>query len=312
MKDTSEITREVLRRRDEWRQTRMKHCRTGIQWVAVLALAVMLCGGAAAAGGSELTAFFEGFRRGNLSAEQEAVAELAEDFEARSSVSGDWTVTVDNAICDGMDYYLTVSVTGPVGWMEDVDGCDWAAVELSADGRRWQCWDRALWHEWDRAAADTDYYVMCLTVAEPLEGPLTLQLGDMVLIRNEREDWTVEEESWVFADLEFDKAGAPVELLEEPVKIQPLLALEEERCEVQLDSVQLRTFGLHVSYSGVDVYGIPDPECRLVLKDGTAYELGFSGGADSMGGMLDARFGFPVLPGEVDCILLEGIRLDIP
>ncbi len=162
------------------------------------------------------------------------------------------------------------------------------------------------------AEADTDYFVMIFTLEEPNEGPLTMELRDMVLLRGETEDWLKEEETWVFEKLEFAVAGEPVELLAAPVTIKAENAIYEGNCTVQLDSVQLRTFALHISYSHMNQAGGPELEGLLVLKDGSTYELRFSCSGGSAGGTLETVFGFPVLPEEVDHILLEGIRLDIP
>lgn len=302
MKNTTEITRAVLQRRDEWQQVRTARRRGLTRCMAVLAVVLALCGGAAAAGSNSLAAFFEIFRGDRLSPEQEAVAALAEGIETRTAVSGDWTATVGNTICDGRNYYLTISVTGPEGWMEGSGGIFWDAVKPFAGGQLRPYATLRTWHELDLAEADTDYYVMCLTFQEPIEGPLTLELGDRDL----------PEEAWVFEDLEFAATREPVELLAEPLTLRTGTALDEGTCTVQLDSVQLRTFALHIAYSNKSRADSPDPEGLLVLKDGTTYELHFSESGNGTSGTLEAVFGFPVLPGEVDHILLEGIKLEIP
>lgn len=311
MKDTSEITRDILRRRDDWQQERTNRRRKLNRTMAILLVALTLCGGVAAAGEDELAAFFAEFRGNELSAEQAAVVELAEGFEARTAVSGDWAVTIDNAVYDGQNYFMTLSVTGPEGWMEDVGGVYWETMDIVGGGKLHKYRGIKTWHELERTETDTDRYVMCISLKELVEGPLTLELQDMVLYKG-NECVIVEEGVWAFADLEFAKAGESVELLAEPVVVHPLLGLEEERCEVQLDSIQLRAFSLCISYCHKDLQGVPDPEGMLVLKDGSSYELSFSGGDTNGNGMLNAVFGFPVLPEEVDYILIEGIRLDIP
>lgn len=312
MKDTNEITRDVLRRRDEWQRSRRERRRGLTRTVAVLVLVLTLCGGVAAAGGNALADFFMGYRGGALSQEQAGVAALAQESGTCTAVSGDWTVTVGNAISDGRNYYLTMSVTGPEGWMEDVGMVDWHTVELFADGKAHSWNTKHLWHEFDLAEGDTDYYVMCLNIEEPIEGPVTMELRDMLLCGKETTERQKLEESWVFAELKFAVAGEPVTLMAEPVTVLTGSVLDEGTCMVQLDAVELRTFSLRVSYSHMDRATIPDLEGVLVLKDGAAYELHFSGGADHVSGTLEAVFGFPVIPEEVDHILLEGIRLDIP
>lgn len=313
MKDTSEITRDVLRRRDDWQQERSARHRSLMRTMAVVLVVLTLCGGAAAAGSNALADFFVGFRGGDLSPEQEAVATLAEDFEARTAVSGDWTVTIDNTICDGQNYFMTVSVTGPEGWMEGIGGVHWEEMEIIGGGKLHKHREIKTWHELEPTEADTDRYVMCISLEETVEGPLTLELKELRLLRGKEADIPPEtEEVWIFEDLEFANAGEPVELLAEPIVVHPLVGLDEERCKVQFDSIQLRAFSICISYSHMDLPGVPDPEGLLVLKDGSSYELSFSGGGGSEGGMLNAVFGFPVLPEEVDHILIEGIRFDIP
>lgn len=312
MKDTSEITRDVLRRRDEWQQERTNRRRGLNRIMAALLVAAALCGGTVAAGSNPLADFFMGYRGGDLSPEQEAVASLAVEIERRTAVSGDWTVTVDNTICDGLNYYLTMSVSGPEGWMEDNSMVEWAAVEFSAGGQTCKWMTKRLWHELERTEEGTDYYVMCVTLDEPAGESLTMELRDMILLRGEPGDRQIVEESWVFENLEFAVAGDPVELLTKPVMIRTGNAMEEGICNVRLESVELRTFAIHISYACDNPATVPDPECLLVLKDGTTYELHFSCAGDAAGGILESVFGFPVLPEEVDHILIEGIRLDIP
>lgn len=312
MKDTSEIAREVLRRRDAWQQERMNRRRGLNRIMAALLVMVALCGGTAAAGRNALTDFFMGYRGGDLSPEQEGVASLAAELERRSAVSGDWIVTVDNTICDGLNYYLTMSVSGPEGWMEGNSMVEWAAVELFAGGQNCTWTTKRLWHELERTEEGTDCYVMCITLDEPAGESLTMELRDMILLRGEPGDRQIVEESWVFENLEFAVAGDPVELLTKPIMIRTENAMEEGLCNIRLDSVKLRTFALHISYACENQGAIPNPECLLILKDGTSYELRFSCGGDAAGGILETVFGFPVLPEEVDHILIEGTRLDIP
>ena len=302
MKNTTEITGAVLQRRDEWQQARTARRRKLTRCAAMLAVVLALCGGAAAANSNALADFFTRHYGGSLSREQEVVTALAEGIETKRAVSGDWAVTVGNTVCDGRNYYLTIAVTGPEGWMADSDGIFWDAVKVFRDGQPYPYESMRTWRQLELAEGDTDHYVMCLTFREPTANDLTLQLGDREL----------PEAGLVFEELHFVSAGAPAELLAQPVTIQTKNSLDEGTCTVRLDSAELRAFSLHVAFSGMDPAGLPDPEGVLVLKDGTNCELHFSGSSNGAEGTLEAVFRFPVLPAEVECILLEGIRLDIP
>lgn len=310
MKDTTEITRDVLRRRDDWQRERTARRRGLTRTLAVVLVVLTLCGGAAAAGSNALADFFTGFRRGDLSPEQAAVAGLADAFEPRTAVSGDWTVTVDEAISDGLNFYMNLTVTGPEGWAADGTVCDWETARLERPDETLKHWGRSTWYQQEVRDPATCCFTMCFRRETPTEEPLTLTLGDMVLL-GPREDTPVEG-SWIFEDLEFTVAGEFVELLEAPVTVSLWNEWEEADRETQLNSVQLRTFSLQVEYAPLGQEGFPELEGQLVLKDGTTYELSFSGGGDGSTHTMNALFGFPVLPDEVDHILLAGMRLDIP
>lgn len=308
MKNTSEIAREVLLRRDEWQRERANRRRVLTRCMAVLVLVLALCGGAAAADSGILEDYFTGFLGGALSSAQEDIAERAAELEPRTVTNGDWSVTIDNAITDGRSYYLTLSVTGPAGWRSDTGYVKWEAVDVISGGQVHNYGSKYLWHELERSTADTDCYVMCLIPDAPLRGAMTLELRDMLVFRKEPEVQHQQNGAWTFEELEFAAAAEPVELLDAPVHVRAVNAADDGPCTAQIDSVQLRTFALYIEYSGMDRDGIPLPECLLVLKDGTSREISFSGS----NGRLESVFGFPVLPEEVDHILLDGIRLDIP
>lgn len=308
MKDATEITREVLRRRDDWQHARRERRRGLTRCVAAIALVLTICGGVAAADSGILEDYFTGFLGGALSSAQEEIAERAAAFEARTVTNGDWSVTIDNAITDGRSYYLTLSVTGPTGWRSDSGYVEWEAVDVVSGGQVHNYGTKYTWHVLERSTADTDCYVMCLIPDDPLRGAMTLELRDMQVFRKHPEVQHRQEGAWTFEELEFAAAAEPVELLEAPVRIRAVNAADDGACTVQLDSVQLRTFALYIDYSKMDREGIPVPEGLLVLKDGTSHALSFS----ASNGRLEAVFCFPVLPEDVDHILLDDIRLDVP
>lgn len=323
MKDTTEITRSVLDRRDAWRRERKQRLRRGMtRSMAVLALVMLLGGGVLAAGNAAdwFLEFFGARSPAGLSGSQEVYIRSAAVYEPRTAVNGDWTLTIDYALSDGMDHYMLMTLTGP----EDrelrqpsyfIDYVELYPPEEPEYRERLSYGSWVLAEETQRLPSNSVRLLMHLSQlpAEGYEGsPQTLELWDFVVSdeNGEQVEWI--RGCWKFEELTFLNSGESVELLAEPVLVQGWSDYRQEDCAVQIDSVQLRPFSLVVEYSRVDWMVIPDLDAQLVMRDGTVRQLYFGGGGTPDGGTMSADFHVPLVLSEVDYVLLNGIKLEMP
>lgn len=323
MKDSNEIARSVLARRDACDARRRAGRRRGLRIVAVLVVALSLGGYALAAGGAGewFTSFFAARTENGLSESQERYIESIAVYEPQTAVSGDWSLTIDYALSDGQDYYMLMTLTGP----EDRELRHPSYfIELAylypAGHQDLGSWKRYGTHvmtgETEKLPANSVRLLMHFQ-QPPAEdcGAATQTLHLRNFEVRDEDGGQVERISgyWLFEELTFLDAGEPVELLAEPILVAGESHYTGNLVEVRLDSVQLRPFSLTVEFSRVDWMAFPDLTAQIVRKDGTVLECGFGGGAGPDGGTMSHSFDVPLILSEVDYVLLNGeIRLEMP
>lgn len=325
MKDTSEITRSVLERRDEWRKERMRRRnRTLTKCMAVLLAVALLGGGVLAAGGAGewFTDFFASKTEAGLSESQERFIQTSAVYPSVTSVSGGYALTIDYALSDGLDYYFLMTLTGP----EDREllrheylielACLYPTGGGTSEGDGRFCGTQILCTETAELPANSVRLLLHMQMfnAEVLNGrDLSLHMRNFEVINDQCEtvEWITG--PWHFDDLTFVSMEQPVELLDEPFVTAGRASYSGETCDVRIDSVQLRPFSMVMEYSRLEWSASPLLEAQIVMKDGSSVSFGFSSSGGPDGGTLDHSFDVPLILSEVDHVLLSnGMKLEMP
>lgn len=309
---------------------------------AALVLSLAACGVAATYYHKNLIFYFfkENSTEGLSQSQVDYLKENTQDLSLSQTIGG-YTATIDTAITDGHDIYISLTITAPEDAPFDGDRYSFPdGAELSCEGGGLYQIGYSTTHTADPtgktiqiALSASDVYLgRTDTGTFANDKPWTLTLNGLAVYYNDGGNgyWirpTLVEDSWTF-QLQLKAVTETLELISDPVvttadnshalnddPFGDLSTLPPHYTEIELTSIQLRPLGLSLNFRYLEDYD-PEIACELgdiilVNKDGSQIPLTESGGG--WNGFISYRATAPILFAEADYLLFrDGTKVPIP
>lgn len=309
---------------------------------AALVLSLAACGVAATYYHKNLIFYFfkENSTEGLSQSQVSYLQENSQNLSLSQTIDG-YTATIDSALTDGHDVYISLTITAPEDAPFDGDRYSFPdGAELFCDGSASYRIGYSTNHKADPtgktiqiALSASDAYRDGVPGGTFANGKLwKLTLNGLAVYYNDGGNgyWirpTLVEDSWTF-ELPLEALTDTLELITTPVvtTVDNSLALNEDpfgdlstlppnHTEIEVTSIHLRPLGLSLNFRYLEDYD-PEIACELgditlVNKDGSQIPLTESGGG--WNGFLSYRATAPILFAEADYLLFpDGTKVPIP